>query len=105
MPNLSSALSRSFVYFTFLLFFFFAGAMFGAVFVRWKGTGIVGAFAAIILALIALAAFIGAVPGWEATFKAMDSLSDIGFVSLLFIPTVVSAIVTFLVLRRATIRN
>jgi len=96
---------RSFVYFAFLLFFFFAGAMFGAVYVRWRATGIVGAFAVIILALIGLAAILGLLVGWEPVFGALDDLSDIGTVSLLFIPTAIAAAVSFLVLRRATIRN
>jgi hypothetical protein len=97
--------TRALAYFAYLLFFFFAGAMFGAVYVRWKGTGITVTFAVLVLATIGVIALLGLVVGWDRTDTAISSLSEAAQISLIFIPTAIAALVSFLVIRRATPRT
>jgi hypothetical protein len=99
------SLLRTLMYFSYLLFFFFAGSMFGAIFVRWKGTGITFTFIVLGFVTIGILALLGLVVGWDRTNAAFDALGDAGRICLIFVPTVVAALVSYLVIRRATPRT
>jgi len=100
-----SALSQWLIYFVFMLFFFFVGAMFGTIFVRWKGTGITLTFVLLGFLAIGALALLGLVFGWDETFSFFDGLGDVGRGGVILLITLAAALVGFLVLRRATPRN
>lgn len=88
-----------------MLFFFFAGSLFGSVFVRWRATGIIATWAIIAAALIGIAFVIAAANGWDAVAQFFVDSQALGVAAWLLVPTAISAIVAFLVLRGATPRS
>lgn len=98
-------LQNLYIYFLGMLFFFFVGSAFGAVFVRWKGTGITFTFIGIGLVTIGVLALIGLVNGWAAIGSFFASAGLVGSVSLSLVITALAGLAGFLVLRRATPRG
>jgi magnesium-transporting ATPase (P-type) len=96
---------RSLVFFVGLLYFFFTGAVFAAVWVRWKGLGVtiaIGLVAVLLVgafALIALTSSGPVVTGWLGTNGIFGS------VMWSLVPTSVSGILAYLLLLRATPTN
>ncbi len=92
------------IYFFGMLFFFFVGSFFGAVFVRWRGLGITVALVALGALGIAAAALITFTASWPAVGQFFVDSQALGVAAWLLVPTVLSGVVGYLVLRRATPR-
>lgn len=85
-----------------LLFCFFAGAMAGTLFMRWRALGVMlGGATLAVLAVVALAvvSFGGS---WPAVGQWFVNAGPLGVASWLLVPTAVAALASFAVLRRAT---
>jgi hypothetical protein len=93
---------RFFVFLVGLLFFFFVGAAAATVWVRWKALGLVGYFAVIVLVAIGLLELISVTSSWAAVGRWLDDAGRYGVVAALLVPTAISAIAGFFILRRAT---
>ncbi|WP_403020293.1 ABC transporter permease [Salinibacterium sp. GXW1014] len=92
-------------FFLVFLFFFFVGAATGSVYVRWKSFGMIVFFAALGFALIGAAAVITLSESWGAVGEWFVSNGPLGVALWLLVPTVLSALAGFRLLRRATPRN
>lgn len=92
------------IYFFGMLFFFFVGSFFGAVFVRWRGLGITGAFLVIGVIGVAAVAVITLTGRWPAVGQFFADSQALGVAAWLLVPTALSGLVGYLVLRRATPR-
>ena len=96
---------RLYLFFVGFLFFFFIGALFAAVFVRWKSNGLVALFiglGVLVVGLVALATF---TQGWGAVGAFFAQAGLVGSVSWSLVITALAAVAGFLVLRRATPRG
>ena len=96
---------RMYVFFVAFLFFFFVGAAFAAVFVRWKATGLTISLiglAFVVVALLGIVVFTDSA-GAIASFFAGAGL--VGSASLSLVITALAGILGYLVLRRATPRS
>ncbi|CAN5237493.1 hypothetical protein BH11ACT4_BH11ACT4_12520 [soil metagenome] len=98
-------LQNFYIFFVGMLFFFFAGAAFGAVFVRWKGTGLTFVFIGLGALVIGVMALIGLTGSWAAVGSFFASAGLVGSLSLSLLITAVAGVAGFLVLRRATPRG
>lgn len=98
-------LQNVYVFFVGMLFFFFVGAAFGAVFVRWRGTGLTFAF--IILGAIAIGvlALVGLTNNWATVGDFFAAAGLVGSLSWSLVITAIAGVVGFVVLRRATPRG
>ncbi|SMH32081.1 hypothetical protein SAMN06295885_0687 [Rathayibacter oskolensis] len=91
--------------FILFLFFFFAGSATASVYVRWRAAGMTVFFlslGALVVGLIALVTLIGS---WDAVWLSVEAIGFSGAFALLLIPTVVAAVLGYLILRRATPRG
>lgn len=91
--------------FALFLFFFFAGTLFAAIYVRWRARGVILFFAALALALIAAAVLITAVGGWPTVGGMLVELGVTGAYGLSLVVTAAAAIAGYLLIRRATPRS
>lgn len=98
-------LQNFYIFFVGMLFFFFTGAAFGAVFVRWKGTGITFLFIGLGALAIGIMALIGLTDGWSAVGSFFAGAGLAGSLSWSLVVTTLAAVAGFLVLRRATPRS
>jgi hypothetical protein len=95
---------RLLVFFFGLLFALFTGSGFAAVWVRWKTTGLVIAFA--VLALLVLGSvFLLTLTGTWNLVGAVFGGGPLAFTAWLLIPAGLSAIAGYFILRRATPRS
>jgi hypothetical protein len=97
--------TRLLVFFFGFVFCLFTGSGFAAIWVRWKVTGLVIAFAtlaALIIGAIALLTFTGT---WPVVGGALLDNGPLVLTSWLLIPAGLSAITGFFILRRATPRS
>jgi hypothetical protein len=86
------------------LFFTFAGAAFGAVFVRWNRNGLL-IFGGILLTAIVLVGLVVALlQAWDAVFGWIGATPLGGLAAWSLLPTAAFGVIGFLVLRRATPR-
>ena len=95
---------RTVTYFIGMLFFFFIGAVFASVYVRWKAPGLTVSligFGAILLGLVAL---FTVTRTWDAVGAFFATAGPFGIVLWLLVPTAIAGVVGYLVLRRATPR-
>jgi hypothetical protein len=98
---------RLLVVFIALLFFLFFGALLGAIYVRWKALGVIVFFAAlVILGIVVIAVAIQpAVSAWWGLVSlSLAPPTALGIAVWLLIPTALSAVLGFFILRRATAR-
>jgi hypothetical protein len=98
-------LQNLYIFFVGLLFFFFVGSLFGAVFVRWKGTGVTFLFiglGALGIGILALSAFTNS---WSAIGSFFDAAGLVGTLSWSLVLTAAAGVAAFFVLRRATPRG
>lgn len=93
------------LFFALFLFFFFLGAAFATVFVRWKAIGMIVSFGAITLVLLAAIALVTLSDGWPAVGAWFGSTGINGVILWSLVPTAVAAVTGYLVLRGATPRN
>lgn len=94
-----------FVFFALMLFFFFVGAAFGAVFVRWKATGITLVLIGLGLILVAIGYVLTVTESWPIVGEFFATNGFLGTYAWSLIVTVVAAIAGYLILRKATPRN
>lgn len=92
------------IYFFGMLFFFSVGSFFGAVFVRWRGLGLTAAFVLIGVVAIAAVAIITLGGQWPAVGRFFADSGALGVAAWLLVPTALSGVLGYLVLRRATPR-
>lgn len=97
--------TRFVLYFVLLLFFFFVGAAFATVFVRWKANGMIALFATITVLLVAVGALITLTESWPAVGTWFNDSGVNGVILWTLVPTAIAGITGYFVLRRATPRN
>ncbi|MCS0500658.1 ABC transporter permease [Protaetiibacter mangrovi] len=93
------------IYFCWFLFFFFTGTIFASVYVRWKALGLIATFAVVGLAAVGVIALLTLSESWNMVWETIAHLGVVGSVSVLLIPSAVSALLGYLLLRRATTRG
>ncbi|MCJ1699325.1 ABC transporter permease [Rathayibacter festucae] len=100
-----SWLAQTFATFSLFLFFFFAGSAVAAVFVRWRATGMTVFFLALGALIVGLVALFTLTDSWDSVWLAFEAIGFTGAFALLLVPTVLSAVLGALILRRATPRG
>ena len=93
------------LFFTIFAFFFFLGAAFAAVYVRWRAVGMIALWAAITLGIVAIIALVTFTDSWPAVGTWFVDTGVNGVIAWTLVPTVVAAFAAYVVLRRATPRN
>ncbi|MCS5734801.1 hypothetical protein [Herbiconiux daphne] len=93
---------RFFLFFAAFLFFFFVGAAIAAIYQRWRVNGMVVFTAVLTLALVAVVGVITLSNSWPAVGEWFAVNGPAGVVAWSLLPTAVSALAGFLLLRRAT---
>jgi hypothetical protein len=96
---------RLVIFFCVMLFFFFMGAAFAAVYVRWKAFGLVVSFLVLGLGLVGVIALFTYTQRWDLVGDFFMTNQAIGVGLWLLVPTVVAGLIGYLVLRRATPRS
>lgn len=81
---------------------FFVGSAFGAVFVRWRRTGLMIAFGIVLAVLVTAALVIALLGAVGAVFTWIGANAPLGLALWSLVPTAVAAVVGFAVLRRTT---
>lgn len=84
------------------LFFFFFGSMIAAIWVRWKATGVSAFFVVFGLVVVGAVVLITLTSSWGAVGAFFVHWGFLGSFLWLLVPTAISAMVGFLILRRAT---
>ena len=103
--------SRFAVFFPLMVFSFFVGSMFAAIFVRWRATGLVTSFLAILLVLVGAIALVIVTRTGDALYRViffapLPGGGNSGLEWLWVLPVAaLAALIGFLVLRRATARS
>jgi hypothetical protein len=95
-------LARFAVYFLLLLFLMFLGAVVAAIYMRWRAFGVSLFFILLGVVIVAAIAVIALTHEWTAVWGWVDRTGAFGLVVWSLIPTAISAVGGFLVLRRAT---
>jgi hypothetical protein len=95
---------RLLVFFFGLLFSLFTGSGFAAVWVRWKATGLVIAFAALAVLVLGSIALLTFTRTWGLVGAVLDG-GPLAFTAWLLVPAGLSAIVGYFILQRATPRS
>jgi hypothetical protein len=96
---------RFLLYLAIFLFFFFVGAATAAVYVRWRTNGMLTFFAVLTLLLVGSAALVTLTENWGVVGEWFVANGANGVIAWTLVPTVLSAVAGYLVLRRATPRN
>jgi hypothetical protein len=96
---------RTLVFFVALLYFFFTGAVFAAVWVRWKGIGVTIAIGLLAVLFVGSFALIAITSSGPAITQWFDTFGIFGNVMWSLVPTTVSGILAYVLLRRATPTN
>jgi hypothetical protein len=96
---------RLVIFFCVMLFFFFTGAAFASVYVRWKATGLTLSLILMAAVLVGLIALFTYTDGWDAVGEFFSDAQAIGVALWLLVPAAVFGVVGYLVLRRATPRS
>ncbi|WP_431279832.1 hypothetical protein [Leifsonia poae] len=94
--------TRFFVVFVMLLFVFFLGAASATLFMRWRMAGLLVAGAVLAIVIVGLVALVTFTQSWPAVGTWFADMGPVGVVAWLLVPTVISALAGFFVLRRAT---
>jgi len=98
-------LARLFVFFAMFLFFFFSGAAISTIYMRWRMYGMIAFWTVLGIALIGLVALVTYTRSWPVVGEWFATNGASGVAAWLLVPTVVSAVTGYLVLRRATPKN
>lgn len=93
------------VYFCWFVFFISTGMIFAAMYVRWKAIGLTLTFLASGLLLVGVFAFLTLGEHWIAFWDLLFRLGTIGLANVALIPSLIAALIGYLVLRRATPRG
>ncbi|GAB3606967.1 hypothetical protein GCM10027413_23760 [Conyzicola nivalis] len=93
------------LFFTIFAFFFFLGAAFAAVYVRWRANGMIALWAAITLVIVALIALVTFTDSWPAVGGWFVETGVNGVILWTLVPTAISAVTGYFVLKKATPRN
>jgi len=96
---------RLFTFFFAVLGVLFVGAIFGAVFVRWRALGLYALGAAWVVALLAAIAGFTFTDSWPAVGRWFLANGTLGVVSWSIVLTAACAVIGFLALRRAVPRS
>lgn len=96
---------RLFTIFALFLFCFFVGAIFAAVYVRWRLNGVLALGIAVALLFVGAIATISFSHSWVSVIDWFANTGTTGLLAWSLVPTAVSAICGYLVLRRATPRS
>jgi hypothetical protein len=98
-------LLRFVMYFCAFLFLLFVGSAGAAFFVRWRAVGLTVFFGIIAIVLLAAVALFTLDHQWPAVGQWFTSSGPVGVTLWTLVPTAISAVAGFFVLRRATPRN
>ncbi|MBX3309153.1 MAG: ABC transporter permease [Cryobacterium sp.] len=101
----SNLLERFYVAFVLFLFFFMMGIAVASVYVRWRVNGMLIFFASLAVVILGLVALATVTGSWGAVGAWFVAMGFLGVVSWTLVPTVLAAIVGYLLLRGATPRN
>ena len=93
------------IFFCVMLFFFFVGAAFAAVYVRWKAFGLTTSLILLAFLVVGLIALIGFTANWDAVGAFFMQAQAVGVALWLLVPTAVAGLVGWLIMRRATPRS
>lgn len=93
---------RFYINFVALLFFFFVGALFASVYVRWRANGLVTLFIGLGLGGVGIIALLTLTSAWSAVGAYFDSAGILGSISLSLVVTAIAGAAGYSVLRRAT---
>ena len=96
--------AQSFNVFAGFLFFFFVGTIFGAMFVRWKQTGLLLFSALLALIIVGILALITLTDGWKSVGDFFATVGFVGSYALSLILTALAGVAGFFTLSRATPR-
>lgn len=96
---------RLFNVFAAFVFFFAIGSMFGAIYVRYRGRGLILFFLALALVTVGLVALITLASGWPAIGKFFVTVGFAGGYALSLAVSLVAGTTGHLILRRATPRS
>lgn len=99
------ALQRTWFFFVLLLFFFFTGAAVAALYVRWRHYGLISYFAVLAFAIVGTIALVVLTGSGSTVGAALEELGFAGIYQLLLIPTAISGVAGFALLRGATPRG
>lgn len=95
-------LSRWFIVFAAMLFFFFVGSVSGTLYMRWRMNGVLVAGAVLVLLLVGAVALIGLTSSWPAVGAWFVAMGPTGIAAWLLLPAAVAALAGYVVIRRAT---
>ncbi|MDO9398564.1 MAG: hypothetical protein Q7T71_18630 [Herbiconiux sp.] len=84
------------------LFFFFVGSAIATIYQRWRVNGMLVFFGALILLVVGGAALVTLTASWPAVGAWFAAMGPTGVVAWSLVPTVLAALVGFVLLRRTT---
>jgi hypothetical protein len=96
---------RLVIFFCVMLWFFFVGAAFAAVYVRWRAFGLTLSFLVLAAFLVGVIALITWAQAWESVGQFFITSQAIGVALWLLVPTAIAGLTGYLLMRRATPRS
>ncbi|MFB2555204.1 hypothetical protein [Herbiconiux liangxiaofengii] len=93
---------RFLVFFAVFLFCFFVGAAVATIYQRWRVNGMLVFFAGLTLVLLGAVALVTLTDSWPLVGTWLADTGAVGIAAWSLVPTLVAAVVGFLVLRRST---
>jgi hypothetical protein len=96
---------RFFLFFVTFLFFFFVGAAVATIYQRWRVYGMVAFFAGLTVVVVVAVGLLTFTQSWPAVGEWFADTGASGVVAWSLVPTAISALVGYLLLRRATPKN
>jgi hypothetical protein len=96
---------RFVMYLLVFLFVLFAGSAAASVYVRWRATGLIVFFAVLSVILLGLLAIATYTDSWVAIGNWFANTTPVGIVLWTLVPTAISGLAGFYLLRRATPKN
>jgi hypothetical protein len=101
----ASWVERLFNVFAAFLFFFMAGSVFGAIYVRFRARGLTLFFLALGVVLIGVVALVTLTDSWGAFGEFFVAVGFTGAYALSLLVSLVAGVAAHLILRRATPRS
>jgi hypothetical protein len=95
-------LSRLFIVFVAMLFFFAVGSAAGTLYMRWRMYGVLVAGAVLALLIVGSIALITFTQSWPAVGEWFVTMGPVGVVAWLLLPTALAALIGYAALSRAT---
>ncbi|WP_167052082.1 ABC transporter permease [Salinibacterium sp. ZJ77] len=93
------------IYFCWFVFFSFTGAIFAAVFVRWRAVGLTITFLLLGFLVVGLVALLTFTEAWGEFARVFIELGTVGVASVMIVMGVIAAFAGHALLRRATPRS